>query len=214
MTSWRGQNYSLVGISRILTTQQPNEAFSASVIEHLKNTGNPLAFFDFDFRSREEQDYHEFVVFLIVQLAQYSVPPTSLREVYQELRREPTISELETMLHSICYSHTHPYIVLDAYDECSNHMQYFVLDLIQRLRAQHELRILIFTRPGLNPGVRSALRDDAEYLVDFEEEKLHLERDIREYLRQRVELDRQLHRWDPGTSQIVIDQLAADSSKG
>jgi hypothetical protein len=149
---------------------------------------------------------------LTLQLG-HATPPAPLQELYQGLHREPTISNLESVLHSICDSLTHPYIILDAYDECAIFLQLSVLRLIQHLTGCG-VRILIFTRPGFGLGVRDLLRNDTGYFVNLEEEKVNLEKDIQEYLRQKMERGKQLHQWDPQTSQIVMDQLATDSSKG
>jgi hypothetical protein len=58
------------------------------------------------------------------------------------------------------------------------------------------------------------LQQAAEYFVDLDEEKVNIGKDIQAYLRQRMERDRILRRWDPQTRQIVMDQLAADSGNG
>jgi hypothetical protein len=147
---------------RTLITQQSNEAFSASAIEYLKGTGSPIGFFYFDFRRAAEQDDSRLLGSLILQLAQCSdnaAPPPSLRELYQGLHREPTSPELERVLQNICDSLAHPYIILDAYDECGNDTQYSVLRLIMHLTVQHGARGLIFTRPGLQLGLRRVLRE-------------------------------------------------------
>jgi hypothetical protein len=205
-----------VNVLRAVILSESNQDSSSSIIEHFKKTGNPIGFFYFDFRQQTQTLYSRFLASLILQLTHYpgsTALPASLRELYQNHGMEPTVSELECALHSICDCLRHPYIILDAYDECPHLLQHSVLYLIQAL-VERNARVLVFTRPGLCMGIRPVLRNSAKYFVDLEGEKLNLENDIQKYLGRRLEWDPEFCRWDREASQIIMEQLAADFSKG
>jgi hypothetical protein len=108
-------------------------------------------YFYFDYREQAQQTAFRILVTLLRQiLSTYSEIPNAAIDLYKRTKRGlglPSWSELVAIFKSVCVSGTEVFMVLDALDECDEHLhREDILNFVQQLFGS-SIRILITSRP-------------------------------------------------------------------
>ncbi|KAF8526580.1 hypothetical protein BU17DRAFT_5823, partial [Hysterangium stoloniferum] len=126
----------------------------ANIQDHCENDlSQALAYFFFDSRDSQEafQSHHYLLRSLIKQLASVCFDiPKCLSQIYRNGIQQPSLKDLEKTLCELLTMFNQVYIILDALDECSEHLK--VIKWLSKLLSQDSSRvhILVTTRPEVS----------------------------------------------------------------
>ena len=179
-----------------------------------------MAYFYFDFRDTEKQNFQNLLPSLLTQLSARSDSCCDvLSRIYithDDGARKPSTSTLIVCLKEMLAlpSQGPIYIILDALDECPNTSgipspRKQVLDLLKDLAGLQlsNLRICVTSRPEID--IRAALEPLAFYPVSIHEQSGQ-RKDIKDYIRSVVyaDSDTAMKRWRDRDKELVIETLA------
>jgi len=178
-----------------------------------------IVYYYFDFRERTKRDVKGLLTSVLVQLANASEKCLSiLSRFHTECKygsEQPGEAALEQCLkHMLEPGQVPIYIIVDALDECPNHIctpsaREIVLALVNNLvRANHSnLFICVTSRP--EQDINSILNPltSQERRVSLHDESGQKE-DINRYVHAFVHSDRRMRRWREEDKKLVIDTLS------
>ena len=175
-----------------------------------------LAMFYYDFREKEKKDLRGLLSSVLFQLCNQSYPYyatlSSFYSTYHDGARNPSNDELIQCLKELLNlpGQAPVYLIVDALDECPNtslpSQREQVLLLLEDLVDSKlpNLRICVTSRP------ESDIKPILEPLT-FRSVSLHDEsgqmKDIENYIKSIVNMDRRMKRWTSDHKQLVIDVL-------
>jgi hypothetical protein len=178
-----------------------------------------LAFFYFDFRDEEKkQDFRNFVTSLLVQLSAYSSSCCSLIDrlysTHGKGTQQPSNDALTKCLREMISLATQQpiYLIVDALDECPDSSgmptpREDVLNLLEDLirLGLPNLRICVTSR--LEIDIKHVLEPLASGVVSLHDESGQ-KKDISDYVKDVVSLDRKMGRWRSDEKELVIEDLS------
>jgi hypothetical protein len=178
-----------------------------------------LAYFYFDFRDEEKkQDIRNFVTSLLVQLSAYSGPCckiiSRIYSAHGKGAQQPSNDTLMTCLRDmLALTAQQPtYLIVDALDECPDSSgiptpREDVLNLLEGLvrLGLPNLRICVSSRPEID--IKKVLGPLARCAVSLHDESGQ-KKDISDYVRNAVYMDKKMQRWRSDEKELVIEELS------
>lgn len=162
------------------------------VVDHIRakvssDSAVGLSYVYFNYQTPEAHKPENVLCALLKQLCRHKDElPDELVELYRECKRQsqrPSLTSLETLLHLLIGSFQHPFLVIDAMDECvKEYRTYFLPYLLQHSKgSSSRLKIFVASRPEADIGskfskgvcetlqveVGKVDKDIAEYVRDF-----------------------------------------------
>ena len=188
-------------------------------IKCLRDTGLAhMSYFYCDFRDPKKQQVNGLLASLVAQLSVKSGACCSvLSSLYSECdagSRQPSYHELMGCLENMLNLEGQPpiYIIIDGLDECPNDTGVVsprerVLEQVKKLVALQlpDFRICVTSRP--ESDIQAALTSLASHTISLHDE-LGQKRDIADYVRRIVYLDREMRRWKEEDKEMVIETLS------
>jgi hypothetical protein len=194
---------------------------SSAIIEDIRTLQKrglaSLAFFYCDFREGQKKDVHGLLSSLLVQLGGqsdiYSATLSNFYAAHGRGSQHPSDDELLECLKDMlkCPRQATAYIVIDGLDECPSTTgmpspRENVFGLLEELVGLHipNLRICVTSRPDAD--ISDVLQPLAFHSISLHEENGQV-RDIAEFVKSVIEVDRGMRRWNVRDKQLVIDVL-------
>ena len=178
-----------------------------------------IAYFYFDFRDVDKQNFHGFLTSLLVQLSAQSNPCCDmLSRLYSSHNRGVMKPDdramIECLIEMLTLEAQHPtYIIMDAIDECPLSSSVpspreEVLELVDELVRAHlpNLHICVTSRPELD--IQTVLRPLTSDLISLHDE-IGQKQDIAYFVSSFVHSDRRMRRWRDEDKNLVIRTLPA-----
>lgn len=182
--SWCGKDLSSVGeltphssLSSLIT----EKGFSSVIIDHLQDrvihTGGRVLYFYFDYRQQSEQTPLKILATLLKQLiATYQGVPEGASKLFEHVvsgKDLPSWTLLVDAFIGICAQSEEVFLVLDAMDECDEHKnRSHILDLLECLEEQSQLRILITSR-SYPSDIKEAFAEYPEVVIQAPDSDIH-----------------------------------------
>jgi len=189
----------------------------STVIEMVKGqcdqSTDHYAYFYFDFNAKPTRTHIDMLRSIIAQLCTHKkyVPPT-LRQLYNTYNREwqPYRHQLLEMLSLLLTTSHRTYVIIDALDECQAESDRDeLLITVTEMIAMDNVNILVTSRK--ENDIEEELEDVVEIKVDLARAKV--DSDIAIYVRNRLEKDKQLRKWDRDTKQ-KIEKVLTERAQG
>ena len=194
---------------------------SSVIIRDIKNISNAglafLAYFYFDFKDTEKQDYRALLSSLLIQLSDQSDTfcdaLLSLHLVHKRGSEQATDEALKQCLKNmlIGIGRVPIYLIIDALDECPNDSgipssREKVLELVKELveLRQLNLRLFITSRPEFD--IRITLQPLATQQLSHHDESGQ-KQDIVDYVTFVVRSDKKMVKWRDDEKNMVIEKL-------
>jgi hypothetical protein len=177
-----------------------------------------LAFFYFDFRDEEKkQDFRNFVTSLLVQLSAYSSPCCHLiyrlYSTHGKGTQQPSNDALTKCLREMLSLATEQpiYLIVDALDECPDSSgmptpREDVLNLLEDLVRLGLPKLHICVTSRLEIDIKNVLEPLASGVVSLHDESGQ-KKDISDYVKDVVSLDRKMGRWRSDEKELVIEEV-------
>jgi hypothetical protein len=195
---------------------------SSAIIQHimkLRDAGQAtLAYYYFDFRDKEKQNIRNFIISILVQLSEYSLPCSNIVNrlylSYGNGMRQPSNDALMDCLKAmLMVAAKQPvFIIIDSLDECSNtpgfsNTREEILDVVKDLaHARHpNLRFCITSRPEVD--VQTKLEPLAVNAISLDGRSERKE-DISNYVGSVVSLDENLKTLREEDKKLVVEELS------
>ena len=176
-----------------------------------------LAYFYFDFKDTEKQDYRALLSSLLIQLSDHSDiffdVLFSLYSAHKDGSERPTDNSLAVCLKAMLKltGQAPIYLVIDALDECPNDSgipssRERVLELVKELveRRHPNLRLCITSRPEFD--IRTTFKPLATQQVSLHDENGQ-KQDIIDYVTSVVHSDKKMTRWRDNDKDMVVEKL-------
>ena len=199
------------------------QSTSSVIIRDIKSISNAgpayLAYFYFDFKDNEKQEYRALLSSFLVQLCNRSEKFCDiLFDLYTKnqegLEQASDDSLAQCLKDMLTVAMPVPiYIVIDALDECPNDSglpssRETVLELVKELveLRQPNLRLCILSRPEFD--IRTVLEPLATQNISLHDESGQ-KQDIIEYITSVVRSDQKMKRWRDDDKDAVIEKLTS-----
>ena len=176
-----------------------------------------LAYFYFDFKDTEKQNFRALLTSLLVQFSDQSVTfrddLLALYLTHEQGSEQPTNDSLAECLKHMLMIITHKpiYLIMDALDECPSDSgvpssREKVLELVKELvELRHiNLRLCITSRPEFD--IRATLQPLATQQVSLHDE-IGQQQDIIDYVTYVVHSDKKMKKWRDDDKNMVVDKL-------
>ena len=186
------------------------------IIDHLEEQRNRsrcrVLYFYFDYREQSEQTPFKVLVTLLKQiLSTYSSMPNAASELHKRIERGqslPSWIELMTIFRSLCSAGEDVFLVLDALDECDEHMhRQQVLEFVEFLFGS-AVRIFITSRP-YPWDINETFADYPQIAIEASDA------DIRNFLFAKISMSKRSSRriiaCDPGLQEEIVQSITAKS---
>jgi NACHT domain len=165
-----------------------------------------LGYFYFDFQNTTKQNTSSLIRTLIRQLcSSRSMSWTRLTSLYVNASRggqQPAESVLLDLLIEVAKGMEKTFIILDAFDECTEKED--AIDTILRLFNRLYGKANIFITSRYDTYIENGLSEvDTACLTKTAAKNAAVDKDISEYVKARMEKDRKLSRWKGQTKHIV-----------
>ena len=194
---------------------------SSVIIRDIKNISNAglafLAYFYFDFKDTEKQDYRALLSSLLIQLSDQSDTfcdaLLSLHSVHKRGSEQATDEALKQCLKNMLMGmgRVPIYLIIDALDECPNDSgipssREKVLELVKELveLRQSNLRLFITSRPEFD--IRNTLQPISTQQLSHHDESGQ-KQDIIDYVIYVVHSDKKMKKWRDDDKNMVVDKL-------
>jgi NACHT domain len=195
---------------------------SSGIIEDIKALQKAssacLAYFYCDFRDEAKQSHRNFIISILWELGtQSDICWDLLSRLYSEHddgKQRPNDDTLSQCLKKMLLLPTQHsvYLIIDALDECSNNSgmptpREKVLDLVQDLVDLHlpNVHICVTSRPEMD--IRTTLEPLTSLHVSLHNQSGQI-KDIMDYVRAVVYLDKKMRRWRDEDKTLVITTLS------
>ncbi|KAF2224387.1 hypothetical protein BDZ85DRAFT_216344, partial [Elsinoe ampelina] len=178
---------------------------AAAIIDHLKrhvlSNVSECAYIFCNYKSEAEQTLPNLLAGLLQQVVRNR--PDAMGPVAELHNKggEPTSTEYGQALLRVCSATTTTYLIIDALDECSDTVRDPLLDIVSRLQANHDVRLLCTSR--LIPDVEERFQDCPQISI------LADSADVRKYLESQS-LPKCVRR-DPGLQDQVYADIVASA---
>jgi hypothetical protein len=184
------------------------------VLGHCSNNQNfGIAYFYFDFQSREKLLCHRLLRSLVTQLSnQCDRIPDAVERLYASCeltRRRPDLDDLATTLRQIIPQFSHAYIIVDALDECTERQ--VLLELIQEMIGWEISSLYFLVTSRKEREIDECLTPQVWQWMDLQ---VHvITRDIEIHVRESLRNDSRLKKW-PAKVQEEIETTLTDGAHG
>lgn len=173
---------------------------SSAIIQRIKlycqsQKNMVVLYFFFDFNNVEKQSHEKMIRSLLTQLSSQCLKmPQALELLYSSCEngeRQPTSSLLLTTLNHMMTHFETVYLVIDALDECSKREELF--SSIKEFFQATNLHILVTSRKekDIEDSIKSLCNDHEKICI----QSMLVSDDIRAYIRNRLQVDQNLKRW-------------------
>ncbi len=184
-TSWCGKDLSGVGeltsYSCLGSLIAEQSSPSSVIIDHLQDrivhTGGRVLYFYFDYRQQSEQTPLKTLATLLKQLiATYQGIPEGASMLFEHIVSGKDLPSWSLLVNSFIGSCAHSeevFLVLDTMDECDEHKNRpHILDLLDLLEEQSQLRILIISR-SYPSDIKEAFAEYPEIVIQASDSDIH-----------------------------------------
>ena len=176
-----------------------------NALEYCGNRPNSVVlYFFFDFNDAQKQQHKQMIRSLLSQLFSFcaTVPPF-LDELYSSSvdgARQPSLGKLLSAMYGMMATFAETYIILDALDECENRSE--LLTDLEKIRTWNDVKchILVTSRRenDIEDRLISSISEEQAVCI----QSALIDADIRRYIRERLQTDRRLKRWQKQRSEI------------
>jgi phosphatidylglycerophosphatase A len=173
---------------------------AGSIIERVMNHRRPgmaVAFFFFDFADSEKQHHEKMIRSLITQLStQNSHVPQALDSLFSSCSNgniQPSLESLLSLLREIIEQFHETFVIIDALDECK--IRDKLLTVIDEIVGWKLDRLHILTTSRKEYDIQELMNELSEDQERICVQDVKVRNDICAYVRDRIQIDRNLKRW-------------------
>ena len=195
---------------------------STAIITHvisLRDAGlAALAYYYFDFRTKEKRTHLGFVASILTQLSTYLGPSCDilfrLYSTHEKGVQQPSTSALMNSLKEVLevVSLQPVYIIVDALDECPNTSgwptsRHVLLEILEDLVDLHIPNLHICVTSRLEADIKDVLEPLGNCVVSLHDESGQ-QKDISDYVRNVVYSDRRMRKWRDEDKKFVMENIS------
>ena len=160
-----------------------------------EKSNSAVLFFYFDFNAREKQRNENMIRSLICQLSKHCADPVlqSLYSSYCDGGRQPPGEVLLNTLHQMMTSLENTYVILDALDECED--RYELLTNLEHILSWKDVNLHVLVTSRKETDIDEALTPFSSSQNRISIQSTIVNADIRTYVHDRLQVDRNLKRW-------------------
>jgi hypothetical protein len=174
-----------------------------------------VVYFYFDFNDVQKQNAELMLRSLVDQLSQQAVDvPASLEALcssYAE-KRHPSLGTFLQVAHQMIQQLPQVYIMLDALDECTQRAE--LMEILETIAGWKLKNVHLIMTSRRERDIESTLQVFIEPRNSICLQSEVVDRDIQQYVRQRLSDDKGLHKWNDAALRKEIEAAMMKGSKG
>ncbi len=190
---------------------------SSTVIYSLLDTipaKTNVLYFYFDFQDHQKQLVHDFMRYIIVQLANQVKQTSKIVEEFHKSHHVrgsimPTAPDLIGMIQRMIAISPTVYIVIDALDECQDRKT--LLGFLEELRSWNQANLHVLATSRRETDIEDCLRGIATHTTSLEENVV--DTDVLTYVEHQLQHDAALSKW-PERMRCEIRNVLMDGANG